>query len=44
MNPDLEVGIYRWDGSSYSVDLRYDSPDGQATRRRQSAPHPLPFD
>jgi hypothetical protein len=25
MNPDLEIGIYRWDAGTYVIDLRCDS-------------------
>jgi hypothetical protein len=26
---DLEIGLYRWDATSYAIDLRYTPPDGQ---------------
>src|SRR5262245_33113284 len=42
MTSDLEIGVYRWDAASYTVDLRCDADD--AGTRRQSAPLPLPFD
>jgi hypothetical protein len=38
MSIDREMGVYRWDGASSTVDLRDDAPDSPAGRRRQSAP------
>src|SRR5262245_6925535 len=45
MSADLEIGIYRWDGSSYTIELR-SYVQGETTDRRWLSGEPvrLPID
>jgi hypothetical protein len=40
MSADLEIGIYRWDGSSYTVELRL-HVQGETTDRRWLSSEPV---